>query len=73
MAEVKNEVVITGVGLAQYTKLSKVSEEQLAFFRKHGKDLSFNDPVHKVRVEAYETDDGVCIGRIFPIKGYPAG
>ncbi|MDD2277293.1 MAG: hypothetical protein PHP56_12270 [Smithellaceae bacterium] len=59
----------TGIemAMAQFTQFSKITKDQLEYFKRHGTDLSYDDPIRKVHVEAYETDEGVCFGAITPL------
>lgn len=56
------------VTMGAYTRWSKITKSQLEFFKRHGTDLSYDDKIRGVHVEAYETDDGICIGAITPLK-----
>lgn len=53
--------------IAEYTKWTRASLEQFEFFRRAGKDVSFDVEEIKTHVEAYATDNGLIIGRIMPL------
>jgi hypothetical protein len=62
----------TQTGLAQYTRWSRVKQEEFEFLKAAGVDISYDDNNMDVHIEAYETYNGICIGKITPLNEWRA-